>query len=125
MKLLEIINKSKTEHALNKEEIISLLESKEVDEELFNAADEVRNDYLGDEVHLRGLIEFTNICKRNCLYCGLRRDNKKLIRYRLTEEQILDFATKAKSFGYKTVVLQGGEDDYYTNNRVISRKSVV
>ena len=119
MELLEIINKAKTEHTLSKEEIILLLISNDVNEELFNAADEVRKEYLGDEVQLRGLIEFTNICKRNCLYCGLRRDNENLTRYRLTEEQILDFATKAKSFGYKTIVLQGGEDDYFTNNRVI------
>lgn len=48
--------------------------------------------YLGDEVHLRGLIEFTNICKRNCMYCGLRRDNKNLNRYRLSHEEIIDFA---------------------------------
>ncbi|MBU3192304.1 [FeFe] hydrogenase H-cluster radical SAM maturase HydE [Clostridium bowmanii] len=119
MKLLEIINKAKTEHILNKEEIITLLSSNEVDQDLFNAADEVRNNYLGNEVHLRGLIEFTNICKRNCLYCGLRRDNKNLVKYRLTEEQILDFANKAKSFGYKTIVLQGGEDDYYTSDKIV------
>ncbi len=119
MNLLEIINKAKTQHILNKQEIISILMSSDVDQDLFNAADEVRTKYLGDEVHLRGLIEFTNICKRNCLYCGLRRDNKKIDRYRLTEEQILDFATKAKSFGYKTIVLQGGEDDYFTSDRIV------
>jgi biotin synthase len=119
MELIEIINKAKTEHKLSKEEIISLLSSSEVDQEIFRAADEVRKEYLGDEVHLRGLIEFTNICKQNCLYCGLRRDNKNVIRYRLTEEQILDFATKAKSYGYKTIVLQGGEDDYFTTDKIV------
>jgi len=119
IKLLDIINKAKAEHILNKEEIISLLSHNEVDQELFDAADEVRKKYVSDDVHLRGLIEFTNICKNNCLYCGLRRDNKNLVKYRLTEEQIIDFATKAKSFGYKTIVLQGGEDDYYTNDRII------
>jgi biotin synthase len=119
VELLEIINKAKTKHILSKNEIISLLSSKDVDQELFDAADEVRKKYLGDDVHLRGLIEFTNICKRNCLYCGLRRDNKNIVRYRLSEEQILDFATKAKSFGYKTIVLQGGEDDYYTTDKFI------
>ncbi|WP_291637648.1 [FeFe] hydrogenase H-cluster radical SAM maturase HydE [Clostridium sp.] len=119
MKLLEIINKAKTEHTLSKEEIISILSSNVVDQELFDAADEIRKFFLGDDVHLRGLIEFTNICKRNCLYCGLRRDNKNLARYRLTEDQILDFATKAKSFGYKTIVLQGGEDNYYTTDIIV------
>jgi biotin synthase len=117
--LLVIINKAKTQHVLSKEEIISLLNSNNINQELFNAADEVRKNYLGDDVHLRGLIEFTNICKRNCLYCGLRRDNTNLVKYRLTEEQILDFATKAKSFGYKTIVLQGGEDDYYTSDKIV------
>ncbi len=62
--LLEIINKAKTEHILSKEEIISLLSCNDVNEELFNAADEVRKKYVSDEVHLRGLIEFTNICKK-------------------------------------------------------------
>ena len=119
MELLEIINKAKTRHILSKNEIISLLSSNDVNKELFDAADEVRKNYLGNDVHLRGLIEFTNICKRNCLYCGLRRDNKNIVRYRLSEEQILDFATKAKSFGYKTIVLQGGEDDYYTMDKVV------
>lgn len=119
MELLEIINKAKTEHKLSKKEIISLLSSNSVNQEIFKAADEVRKEYLGDEVHLRGLIEFTNICKRNCLYCGLRRDNKNVVRYRLTDEQILDFATKAKSYGYKTIVLQGGEDDYFTSDRIV------
>jgi len=118
---LEIINKAKTEHTLSKDEIITLLNcnNTNVDGELFNAADEVRKKYVSDEVHLRGLIEFTNICKNNCLYCGLRRDNKNLVKYRLTEDQILDFAAKAKTFGYKTIVLQGGEDDYYTSDKII------
>ncbi|MBU3111194.1 [FeFe] hydrogenase H-cluster radical SAM maturase HydE [Clostridium lacusfryxellense] len=118
--LLQIINKAKTEHTLSKEEIISILSCNNINEELFNAADEVRKKYVSDEVHLRGLIEFTNICKNNCLYCGLRRDNKNLVKYRLTQEQIFDFATKAKSFGYKTIVLQGGEDDYYTKDIMIN-----
>ncbi len=119
IKLLEIINKAKKEHNLSKQEIISLLNCNDINQELFSAADEVRKKYVSDEVQLRGLIEFTNICKNNCLYCGLRRDNKNLVKYRLTVEQILDFATKAKSFGYKTIVLQGGEDDYYTSDIII------
>ncbi|MCB2291164.1 [FeFe] hydrogenase H-cluster radical SAM maturase HydE [Clostridium sp. CS001] len=117
--LLELINKAETKHKLSKKEIIALLSTNSVNQQIFKAADEVRKEYLGDEIHLRGLIEFTNICKRNCLYCGLRRDNKNVIRYRLTNEQILDFATKAKSYGYKTIVLQGGEDDYFTSDRIV------
>ncbi|WP_298840360.1 [FeFe] hydrogenase H-cluster radical SAM maturase HydE [Clostridium sp.] len=118
--MFEIINKAKIEHILTKLEIIDLLSSNDVNQELFDAADQVRKKYVSDAVQLRGLIEFTNICKNNCLYCGLRRDNKNLVKYRLTHEQILDFATKAKSFGYKTIVLQGGEDDYYTVDKIIS-----
>ncbi|MDK0768181.1 [FeFe] hydrogenase H-cluster radical SAM maturase HydE [Clostridium perfringens] len=114
-----IIQKAKETHELSRDEIIALLKDYSINEELFKAADEVRKKYLGDEVHLRGLIEFTNICKRNCMYCGLRRDNKNLNRYRLSHEEIIDFAKKAVSYGYKTLVLQGGEDDYYTVERLV------
>lgn len=85
---------------------------------LFTVADRVRQKYVGNEVHLRGLIEFSNYCKQNCLYCGLRRDNKNLERYRLTEEQIIEFAKNASELGYKTVVLQSGEDPYYTVDKM-------
>ncbi|EGT0691603.1 [FeFe] hydrogenase H-cluster radical SAM maturase HydE [Clostridium perfringens] len=114
-----IIQKAKETHELSRDEIIALLKDYSINEELFKAADEVRKKYLGDEVHLRGLIEFTNICKRNCMYCGLRRDNKNLNRYRLSHEEIIDFAKKAVGYGYKTLVLQGGEDDYYTVERLV------
>lgn len=114
-----IIQKAKETHELSRDEIIALLKDDAINEELFKAADEVRKKYLGDEVHLRGLIEFTNICKRNCMYCGLRRDNKNLNRYRLSHEEIIDFAKKAVGYGYKTLVLQGGEDDYYTVERLV------
>lgn len=114
----KLIEKAKITHNLDKNEILELLQNNDINEELFKAADEIRQKYLGDYVHLRGLIEFTNICKRNCMYCGLRRDNKNLERYRLTQEEILDFAKKAVSYGYKTLVLQGGEDDYFTVERM-------
>jgi len=114
----KFIEKAKLTHNLDKDEILELLQNDDINEELFKAADEIRQQYLGDYVHLRGLIEFTNICKRNCMYCGLRRDNKNIERYRLTEEEILDFANKAVSYGYKTLVLQGGEDDYFTKDRM-------
>lgn len=118
--MLTLIEKAKNTHNLSKEEIVALLKNNDINEELFKAADEVRNKYLGDIVHLRGLIEFTNICKRNCMYCGLRRDNKNIKRYRLSEEEILDFSRKAVGYGYKTLVLQGGEDDYFTLPRLIN-----
>lgn len=116
----KLIEKAKLTHNLNEEEILQLLQNDDINEELFKAADDVRNECLGNYVHLRGLIEFTNICKRNCMYCGLRRDNTNLKRYRLTQDEIVDFAKKAVSYGYKTIVLQGGEDDYFTKDRMIS-----
>lgn len=116
--MIDIINKAENTNELTKKELIQLLESNEFDKEILEAADRVRSKYVGDEVHLRGLIEFSNTCKQDCLYCGLRRDNKNIERYRLTEEKIIDFARNAKSYGYKTVVLQSGEDSYYTVERM-------
>lgn len=112
--VLEIIHTAETLHSLTKAEIVLLLKSREYDEELFMAADRVRSRYVGDEVHLRGLIEFSNICQRNCFYCGLRKDNGKVKRYWLTPEIVIEFASKAQGYGYKTVVLQSGESDVYT-----------
>lgn len=112
--MLDLIKKAENTHSLTKEELIMLLKSSEYDKEIIEAADRVRSKYVGDEVHLRGLIEFSNTCKQDCLYCGLRRANSNIKRYRLSEEEIIDFARKAKSYGYMTVVLQSGEDNFYT-----------
>ena len=101
-------------HSLTKAEITLLLHDNESVQQLFAAADRVRSQYVGDQVHLRGLIEFSNVCKMNCYYCGLRKDNTKVKRYWLTPDMIIDFATKAKGYGYRTVVLQSGESDVYT-----------
>lgn len=79
-------------------------------EELWREADRVRRECVGDEVHLRGLVEFSNHCARLCGYCGLRRDNRELGRYRMTSDEILACARDAVRFGYGTVVLQSGED---------------
>jgi len=111
-----LLNKAKKTHELTKEEIIQLLETD--DKSLFDAADRVRTKYKGDDVHLRGLIEFSNVCKQNCKYCGLRRDNKHLERYRLTPDEVIDFAKKGASYGYKTVVLQSGEDEWFSCERL-------
>lgn len=77
---------------------------------LWRRADEVRRCNVGDEVHLRGLIEISNRCSRQCGYCGLRAGNTALERYRMTHDEILDAAAQAVRFGYGTVVLQAGED---------------
>lgn len=112
--ILTIINKAETTHSLTKTEIMLLLTRNEWDQELFRAADRVRHNNVGDQVHLRGLIEFSNICKANCYYCGLRKDNDKVKRYWLKPVAIIELARKAQEYGYKTVVLQSGENDVYT-----------
>ena len=107
-----IIEKAKITHTLSKEEIIELL--KNDSDDLFKAADEVRKEYVGDEVHLRALLEFSNICRCNCFYCGLRGENKSAERYRLSKEEIINLAKKAVSYGYRTIVMQSGEDLFFT-----------
>lgn len=77
---------------------------------LFRQADSVRREHVGDEVHLRGLVELSNICRRNCLYCGVRAGHDTIGRYRLTAEEVMYGAALASQFGYGTLVLQAGED---------------
>lgn len=117
--LRRLIAKAETTGRLTKEELITLLGSEQFDAELFQAADRVRQKYMGDSIHLRGLIEFSNTCRQNCCYCGLRRDNRAIERYHLEPEVIIDLARKAKSYGYQTVVLQSGEDPYYTTDKIV------
>ena len=88
MELQKLIEKAETTHKLTKEELTLLLSSSEAEEQLAAAADRVRKKYVGDAVHLRGLIEFSSYCRRNCMYCGLRRDNEKAGRYRLSPDEI-------------------------------------
>jgi biotin synthase len=93
-------------------EIISLLKQNDPCEveKLFKIADKVRKENLGDAVHLRGLIEFSNICSRKCIYCGINAGNSKLKRYQMSKEEILECAQTACDLGYGTVVLQSGEN---------------
>lgn len=86
--------------------------------ELYAAADETRRVQVGDGVHLRALIEFSNHCGRSCHYCGLRAANTALARYRLSPDEILAAATAAAGMGYRTVVLQSGEDAWYARDLV-------
>jgi len=113
----DILDKINADKEVSQNEIVELLKSD--DELLFKYADECRKKYVGDEVHLRGLIEFSNICKNTCKYCGLNCYNKKLERYRLTEDEIIDFAKKGVEYGYRTIVLQSGEDAYFTQDRMV------
>ena len=97
----------------------------EITDALAAAADQVRREHYGDEVYVRGLIEFTNYCKNNCYYCGIRRDNLKADRYRLTKEEILLCCEEGYRLGFRTFVLQGGEDAYFTDDRVCDMVSEI
>ncbi|MBN1394969.1 MAG: [FeFe] hydrogenase H-cluster radical SAM maturase HydE [Pirellulales bacterium] len=87
-------------------------------EELWRLADRTRQQYVGGEVHLRGLIELSNHCVRLCGYCGLRAGNTALQRYRMSDDEVLDCARRAVEYGYGTVVLQSGEDPLLTRERM-------
>jgi biotin synthase len=95
--------------------LLSLRDKEEV-EKLFARANEVREEFCGDEVHLRGIIEFSNYCGQNCLYCGLRNSNRELQRYRMTKDEILQTVKHINDAGIKTVILQSGEDFGYRND---------
>lgn len=82
-------------------------------EDLFAQADQVRREYCGDQIHLRGLIEFSNMCACDCCYCGLRKTNQQQERYRMPLDEIFESAQKAVSLGYGTVVLQSGDSAGY------------
>ncbi len=112
-----LIDQAEQTHQLTASELLALL-SDPAAELLFAAADRVRERYIGSQVELRGLIEFSNICKQNCLYCGLRRDNREVERYRLDEATILELGRGAAELGYKTLVLQSGEDEFFTSDRL-------
>ncbi|MBR2136378.1 MAG: [Alphaproteobacteria bacterium] len=98
---------------MNKHTIIELLNNEQEQDKLFQSADAVRQQAVGDEVHLRGLIEFSNICRNNCLYCGIRKDNNLLRRYRMSPKEIVETARRAKELGFRTIVLQSGEDMWF------------
>ena len=100
----------------SKQEIIEILRDDSKNEWLLSLANRIRRENVGDEVHLRGLIEFSNICKSTCKYCGLRCENKNIERYRIQPEDIIFYAQKAVDMGYKTIVLQSGEDKFFSKD---------
>ncbi|MFQ3549033.1 MAG: [FeFe] hydrogenase H-cluster radical SAM maturase HydE [Armatimonadota bacterium] len=111
----QLIEKCINTGDLNREEILELLKlpSHEVPM-LIKAGDEVRRRYCGDEVHIRALVEFSNVCSRNCNYCGLRSHNSKIKRYEMPPEEIVELAVQLDKKGLKTIVLQSGENPHYT-----------
>ena len=119
-KQIELINKLTKEHTLSYQEWKCLLQNptKETTEYLRLHAREVTDRVFGRQVYVRGLIEFTNICKKDCYYCGIRKSNSCVERYRLTEEEILSCCKEGYEAGLRTFVLQGGEDGYFTEERL-------
>jgi biotin synthase len=110
---MRLIEKALMTHDLSHQELVEVLSSARYNEALFDAADQTRQSHVGNDVHLKGLLEFSNICSRTCYYCGLRAENRALKRYKLSSEEILEFAKKAIDYGYKTIVLQSGESHAY------------
>lgn len=119
---LQLAEKLENTRDLTDEELFALLESdsEEVDSLLAERARKVRERIYGKDVYLRGLIEFTNYCKNDCYYCGIRRSNRNAERYRLSAEQILECSDLGYELGFRTIVLQGGEDPYFTDDRLVT-----
>lgn len=113
--LIDKLNKDKV---LSKEEFISLIDNQneELSKYSFKIARDLGDQYYGKDIYIRGLIEFTNYCKNDCYYCGLRAGNRQVKRYRLTKEQILSCCKTGYELGFRTFVLQGGEDFYFTDD---------
>lgn len=116
MKLDGILNKPN----LTKEDIIYLLELSDFrnTRRLFERADEVRKNYCGDEVHLRGIIEISNFCERECLYCGLRKSNDKIDRFRMNPDEVIETARVIANIGIRSITLQSGEDPEYDTDQI-------
>jgi biotin synthase len=114
-----LVDKLQSSGVLSKEEFLFLLENRESAKDyVFSLASEARDRVFGKEIFIRGLLEFTNYCKNDCLYCGIRRSNRNAERYRLTGEEILSACGEGFELGFRTFVLQGGEDPYYTRDMV-------
>ena len=117
-KIEELIEKLARDHSLSLEEYAFLIRERSESSALRLAAlaDEKRREVYGTDVYIRGLIEISNYCKNDCLYCGIRRSNKECDRYRLTPEEILLCCKEGYRLGFRTFVMQGGEDPYYTDD---------
>lgn len=115
--MINTVDKLSNNGILNKEELIALLECNDIqiNEYLRECAVKKRQEIYSNHVYIRGLIEISNICKNDCYYCGIRKSNKNCSRYRLKKEDILSCCRNGYTLGFRTFVLQGGEDGYYTD----------
>lgn len=115
-----LIDKLEETSRLSKEEWITLIQNRSPDtaEYLFGKARKHQKKNFGNKVYTRGLIEFTNYCKNDCYYCGIRRSNKNVNRYRLTRDEIMECCRSGHELGFRTFVLQGGEDGWFTQEKL-------
>ncbi|NLM13638.1 MAG: [FeFe] hydrogenase H-cluster radical SAM maturase HydE [Epulopiscium sp.] len=122
-----LIDKLHKEKTLQKDELITLLTSvTEKDKKyLFSRARALADEFFGNRIYVRGLIEFTNYCKNDCYYCGIRKSNLKADRYRLNKEEILSCCEQGYGLGFRTFVLQGGEDLWYSHEEMIDIVSTI
>lgn len=122
-----LLEKAYQTNDLTKVEIMYLLENitHKDREVLYSYALKMKQIHYGDKVYLRGLIEFSNICRQDCLYCGIRASNAKAERYRLTPEEILACCDQGYNLGYRTFVLQSGEDLWYTEEILVDLLSAI
>lgn len=120
MEIPKIIEKLAREHTASSGELLAVIESHDsaVKSLLYSAADRLRREYYGTDVFIRGLIEFTNFCGNDCFYCGIRCSNRLAERYRLSEDEIFSCCENGYLLGFRTFVLQGGEDAFFTDERI-------
>lgn len=120
--MIDLINKLEKKHSLSLEEYEYLISNRneKAARILAEKAVNARKNIYGNDVYIRGLIEISNICKNDCLYCGIRRSNKSCERYRLSDEQILSCCDEGYKLGFRTFVMQGGEDAYFNDDTVCS-----
>lgn len=117
----ELIDRLRKDCLLEKDEYAYLIQNRDKCRGyLFENSGDVANSVYSNKIYIRGLIEFTNYCKNNCYYCGIRRGNTNVLRYRLSTDEILQCAQQGYELGFRTFVLQGGEDPYFTDERVCS-----
>jgi biotin synthase len=119
--MLKLIDRLQSEKCLSKEELMTLIScaDEKVSDYLSNKARAVAFEHFGNRIFVRGLIEFTNFCRNNCYYCGIRKGNLSSDRYRLSKEDILACCEKGYELGFRTFVLQGGEDPWYTDDKLV------
>ncbi len=118
--MIDLINKLEKEHTLTLSEYEYLISDRSGESArlLAEKAVKARKETYGNDVYIRGLIEISNVCKNDCYYCGIRRGNKACERYRLSKEQILSCCDEGYFLGFRTFVLQGGEDEFFSDDRM-------